>query len=78
MKELQRASAEDAEELSQSDHVAQLDGDGEVGAHAHRQVLQVIAGGDLCGQREMRRRRIADRRDAHQAVEMKQVAVDLV
>ena len=46
---------------------AELDRDREVGAHAHRQIFQPVARGDLRGQRKMRRRRIVDRRDAHQA-----------
>src|SRR5579862_4171276 len=46
---------------------AELDRDSEVGAHAHRQVLQAVARGDLRGQRKMRRRRVIDRRNAHQA-----------
>ena len=46
---------------------AELDRDRKIGAHAHRQVLQPVARGDLRGQREMRRRRIVDRRNAHQA-----------
>ena len=46
---------------------AELDGDREVGAHAHRQALQPVTLGDLGGQREMRRRRVVDRRNAHQA-----------
>ena len=45
---------------------AELDRDREIGAHAHRQVFQAVARGDLGGQREMRRRRLVDRRDAHQ------------
>ena len=44
---------------------AELDRDGEVGAHTHRQLLQAIARGDFCGQRKVRRRRLVDRRDAH-------------
>src|ERR1035437_10666329 len=46
---------------------AELDRDREVGAHAHRQFRKTVARGDLRGQREMRRRRIANRRNAHQA-----------
>ena len=45
---------------------AELDRNRKIGAHTHRQVLQPVARGDLLGQREMRRRRIIDRRDAHQ------------
>jgi hypothetical protein len=46
---------------------AELDRDRKIGAHAHRQILQAIARSDLGCQREMRRRGIVDRRDAHQA-----------
>ena len=46
---------------------AELDRGREIGAHAHRQILQPVARGDLCGQCEVRRRRIVDRRNAHQA-----------
>jgi hypothetical protein len=45
---------------------AHLDGRGKIGAHAHRQQFQSVARSDLCGQREVRRRRILERRDAHQ------------
>ena len=45
----------------------ELDRDGEVGAHAHRQLRQTVARGDLGGQREMRPRRVVDGRNAHQA-----------
>ena len=47
---------------------AELDGGGEVGAHAHRQLRKAIALGDLGAQREMRCRSFIDRRDAHQAL----------
>src|SRR5450432_128901 len=46
---------------------AELDRGREVGAHAHGQILQAVARGDFRGQREMRRGRIVDRWDAHQA-----------
>ena len=45
---------------------AELNGGRKIGAHAHRQFLQAVARRDLRGQREMRRRRIVDRRNAHQ------------
>src|SRR3954470_15886652 len=43
---------------------AELDRDREVRAHAHRQTLEPVARGDLGSQREMRRRRVIDRRNA--------------
>ena len=46
---------------------AELDRDGEIGAHSHRQLLQPVARGDLRGQGEMRRGRLADRGNAHQS-----------
>src|SRR5579871_5788135 len=54
---------------------AELDGDGVVGAHAHREIRQPVARGDLGGQREMRRRRLVYRRDAHQAGNLQVVDV---
>src|SRR5580692_980694 len=45
----------------------ELDRGREIGAHAHRQMLQAVARGDLRGQYEMWRRRLVHRRDAHQA-----------
>jgi 2-keto-4-pentenoate hydratase len=46
---------------------AERDRDRKIGAHAHRQILQPVARGNLRGQREMRRRGVVERRDAHQA-----------
>src|SRR6185312_17020357 len=48
---------------------AETDGGLEVGAHAHRELRQAIARGDLGGQREVRSRRLVRRRDAHQALD---------
>ncbi len=45
---------------------AQPDGGFEIAAHAHRHLLQPVARGDLGQQREMRRRFVLERRDAHQ------------
>ena len=45
----------------------------EIGAHAHREQLQPVALGDLGEQREMRRRRLLGRRDAHQALDRQAV-----
>ena len=46
-----------------------------VRAHAHRQQLQPVARGDLGGQREMRRRRLVGRRNAHQPGDRQPVVV---
>src|ERR1700758_2702518 len=46
---------------------AELYSGGEIGAHAHRQIRHAVARGDFCRQREMRRRRLVNGRDAHQA-----------
>ena len=46
---------------------AEPDRDREVRAHAHGEQRQAIAGRDLCREREVRRRRFVERRDAHQA-----------
>src|SRR3954447_24504565 len=47
----------------------------EVGAHAHREIGQPVTRRDLSGQREMRRRRLVERRNAHQPRYLKAVAV---
>ncbi len=52
---------------------AELDRDRKIGAHAHRQLGEAVALGDLRGQREMRRRRLIDRRDAHQPGDQKAI-----
>src|SRR4051812_3142065 len=54
---------------------AELDGNGEIGAHAHRQFRQAIASRDFSGQREMRGRRIVKRRDAHQTGNLQTIMV---
>ena len=54
---------------------AKLDRGGVIRAHAHREILQSVAGGDLGGQREMRRRRLIHRRDAHQAGYLQPIGV---
>jgi len=46
---------------------AELDCCGKIGAHTHREIFQPVVRSDFRGQREMRRRRFVDRRDAHQA-----------
>src|SRR6185312_10911187 len=58
-----------AENRGADAHVGGAEGDGdlEVGAHAHRQQREPVAPGDLRGQREMRRRCVVERRNAHQA-----------
>src|ERR1700730_16671488 len=48
---------------------AEPDGGLVVGAHAHRQERETVAGGDLGGEREMRRGRLAERGDAHQPLD---------
>src|ERR1035437_9435492 len=45
---------------------AQLDRGHEIRAHAHRQQLEPVAPRDLGGEREMRPRRLVERRNAHQ------------
>ena len=51
------------------------DGSCIVGAHPHRQQLEPIARGDLRGEREVRRRRLFGRRDAHQPRNRQAVSV---
>src|SRR5712671_860421 len=48
---------------------AEPDGGLVVGAHAHGQELEVVAGGDLGGEGEMRRGRLAERGNAHQPLD---------
>ena len=45
----------------------------EIGAHAHRQEFQAVAPRDLGGEREMRRRRLAERRNAHQPGDLRPI-----
>src|SRR3954451_21391780 len=54
---------------------AELDSYGKIGAHAHRQIRQSIASRDFSRQREMRRRRIVKRRNAHQAGNLQTILV---
>ena len=54
---------------------AELDRRLEIGAHAHREQRQAVAPGDGVEQREMRRGRVLGRRDAHQPLDDKAVAL---
>ena len=70
------AYASRAENRAADPHMrrAHGDGDGIIRAHSHRQQLQAVARGDLGGQREMRRRRLVGRRNAHQPVDREPIA----
>ena len=54
---------------------AERDRDREIRAHAHRQKLEPVARGDFRGERKMRRRRLVERRNAHQPVDRQPVIV---
>ena len=51
------------------------DRDSKIGAHSHRQQFEAVALGDLRGERKVRRRRLVQWRNAHQARHRKAVAV---
>src|SRR5580704_6184863 len=48
---------------------AEANGDLEIGAHAHRETRQAVAGGNLGGEGEVRPGRLVLWRDAHQALD---------
>ena len=48
---------------------AELDGQLEIGAHAHGEICDAVAPGDGGQQREMRRALFIFRRDAHEAID---------
>lgn len=48
---------------------AELRGDFKIAAHAHRERLEAVSGGDFRKEGEMRRRRLISRRNAHESVD---------